>query len=73
MAKEDTIKTSGTITECLPNAKFRVRLAENHHVLLAHLSGKMRKMNINVVLDDNVEVEISTYDLTKCRITYRNK
>lgn len=73
MSKEDTIKTTGFITECLPNAKFRVKLDMNEHVLLAHLSGKMRKMNINVVLDDNVEVEISTYDLTKCRITYRNK
>jgi translation initiation factor IF-1 len=73
MAKEDTIKSVGTITECLPNAQFRVKLEVNQHILLAHLSGKMRKMNINVVLDDNVEVEISPYDLTKCRITYRNK
>jgi len=73
MAKEDTIKTTGIITECLPNAKFRVKLDTNQHVLLAHLSGKMRKMNINVLLADHVEVEISPYDLTKCRIIYRNK
>jgi translation initiation factor IF-1 len=73
MAKEETIRVTGTVTECLPNAQFRVKLEANQHILLAHLSGKMRKMNINVLLDDNVEVEISPYDLTKCRIVYRNK
>ena len=72
MAKEETIQMQGEIVETLPNATFRVKL-ENGHVVLGHISGKMRKNNINVILHDRVEVEMSPYDLTKGRITFRFK
>jgi len=70
--KEDILKLKGQIIEILPNAMFKVKL-ENDIVILGHISGKMRKNNINVLLNDKVEVEISPYDLTKGRITFRYK
>ena len=70
MAKEDLIEFSGTVTELLPNAMFRVKL-DNDHEVLAHTSGKMRKNRIRVLTGDKVMVEMTPYDLTKGRITYR--
>ncbi|MEW6683419.1 MAG: translation initiation factor IF-1 [Nitrospirota bacterium] len=70
MAKEDTIEVQGTIVEPLPNAMFRVAL-ENGHKVLAHISGKMRMHYIKILPGDKVTVELSQYDLTRGRITYR--
>ena len=72
MAKEDTIQMQGEILETLPNATFRVKL-ENGHVVLAHISGKMRKNFIRISVGDKVEAEMSPYDLSKARITFRHK
>ena len=72
MAKEEPIEFLGTVTEVLPNAMFRVTL-ENEHEVLAHTSGKMRKNRIRVLAGDSVTVEMTPYDLTKGRITYRFK
>jgi translation initiation factor IF-1 len=72
MAKEDQIEMEGTVIDTLPNAMFRVEL-ENGHVITAHISGKMRKNYIRILTGDTVLVEITPYDLTKGRITYRNK
>ncbi|GIV22966.1 MAG: translation initiation factor IF-1 [Bacteroidia bacterium] len=72
MSKEDFIRLDGTIEESLPNAMFRVRL-ENGHLILAHISGKMRKHFIRIFPGDKVTVEISPYDLSKGRIIYRYK
>jgi translation initiation factor IF-1 len=72
MSKEDYITMNGTVIEVCPNALFRVKL-ENEHVVLAHLSGKLRIHNINIHHMDQVTVEISPYDLTRARITYRQK
>ena len=72
MPKEDTIKIDGTVEELLPNMTFRVVLENGLHVL-AHLCGKMRMRNIRVLVGDVVTVEMSPYDLTKGRITYRYK
>lgn len=72
MAKEDTFKMKGQIVEILPNALFRVKL-ENNIVVLGHISGKMRKFRINVLLNDTVEVEMTPYDMAKGRITFRYK
>jgi translation initiation factor IF-1 len=72
MPKQDIIETEGTVIETLPNAMFRVELA-NKHVILAHISGRMRKHFIRILPGDKVQVEISPYDLTKGRITYRFK
>ena len=72
MAKEDVIEVEGVVEETLRNAIFRVKL-ENGHVILAHLAGKLRKNNIQVLPCDHVVVEISPYDLTKGRIKWRNK
>jgi translation initiation factor IF-1 len=72
MAKENTIKVDGVIKEALPNATFKVEL-ENGHIIVAHVSGKMRMHYIKMVPGDKVKIEISPYDLTKGRITYRNK
>jgi translation initiation factor IF-1 len=72
MSKEDLLQLDGQVIEVLPNAMFRVRL-DNGHVLLAMINGRMRKNNINVSLNDKVTVEISTYDLSKGRITYRRR
>jgi translation initiation factor IF-1 len=72
MSKEDLIEFSGTVTEILPNAMFRVKL-DNEHLILAHTSGKMRKNRIRVLAGDRVNVEMTPYDLTKGRITFRFK
>jgi len=72
MPKETSIKVDGTILETLPNATFRVEL-ENGHVVLAHISGKMRMHFIKILPGDKVTVELSPYDLTRGRITYRYK
>jgi translation initiation factor IF-1 len=72
MAKEDLIEFSGTVMELLPNAMFRVKL-DNDHEVLAHTSGKMRKNRIRVLAGDRVNVEMTPYDLTKGRITFRFK
>ena len=72
MAKEDIIEVQGTVSETLPNAMFRVKL-DNGHMLLAHISGKMRMHFIRILPGDKVTVEMSPYDLTRGRITYRFK
>ncbi|HRK02529.1 MAG TPA: translation initiation factor IF-1 [Oligoflexia bacterium] len=72
MAKEDAIEVEGTVLEPLPNAMFRVELA-NGHKILAHISGKMRMHYIKILAGDKVTVELSPYDLTRGRITYRVK
>jgi len=72
MAKEGSIEFEGVVTELLPNAMFRVKL-ENNHEVLAHTSGKMRKNRIRVLAGDKVTVEMTPYDLTKGRITFRRK
>ncbi len=70
--KEGAIEVQGTIVECLPSTMFRVRL-ENGHQVLAHISGKMRKNFIKILVGDRVTLELSPYDLTRGRITYRFK
>jgi len=70
MAKEDLIEVEGVIQEALPNAKFRVEL-DNGHIVLAHISGKIRVHYIRILPGDKVKVELSPYDLTMGRITYR--
>jgi translation initiation factor IF-1 len=72
LAKEEAIEVEGTVIEPLPNAMFRVEL-DNGHVVLAHISGKMRKFYIRILPGDRVTVELSPYDLTRGRITYREK
>jgi len=72
MAKEDVIEMEGTVIEPLPNAMFRVEL-ENGHKILAHVSGKIRMHYIRILPGDKVTVELSPYDLTRGRITYRYK
>ena len=72
MAKEETIEMQGEVLETLPNATFRVKL-ENEHVVLAHSSGKMRMHYIRILPGDSVTVELTPYDLTKGRITFRAK
>ncbi|MDD7200913.1 MAG: translation initiation factor IF-1 [Sphaerochaetaceae bacterium] len=72
MAKEEAIEVEGIVKEALPNTMFRVEL-ENNHIILAFLSGKMRKHFIKIVPGDKVRVELSPYDLTKGRITFRER
>ena len=72
MAKQEPIKQEGEILEALPNAQFRVKL-ENGHEILAHVSGRMRMYYIKILPGDRVSVEMSPYDLSKGRITYRHK
>lgn len=72
MAKEELIEFNGAVVELLPNAMFRVKL-ENEHEILAHTAGKMRKHRIRVLVGDRVTVEMTPYDLTKGRITFRFK
>jgi translation initiation factor IF-1 len=72
MAKEELLEFPGTVMEVLPNAMFRVQL-ENGHEVLGHTSGKMRKNRIRVLAGDKVTVEMTPYDLTKGRITFRQK
>lgn len=72
MSKEDLIVTQGSIEEALPNAMFRVRISENHQIV-AVISGRLRKNRIQILVGDNVRIELSPYDLTRGRITYREK
>jgi translation initiation factor IF-1 len=72
MSKEDYIEMDGVVTETLPNTLFRVRL-ENGHEVIAHISGKIRKNYIRITTGDKVKVELSPYDLSKGRITFRDK
>ncbi|MFK7788721.1 MAG: translation initiation factor IF-1 [Phycisphaeraceae bacterium] len=71
MPKEDSIQLDGEVIDTLPNAMFRVKL-ENDHEIIAHISGKMRKFYIRILPGDRVTVEVSPYDVTKGRITYRH-
>jgi len=71
MAKDDCVTSEGVVVDVLPGTMFRVKLP-NGHVMLAHISGKMRKNFIRIVPGDRVTVEISPYDLTKARITFRD-
>ncbi len=72
MAKEEQIEMEGTVIETLPNTMFRVEL-ENGHIIIAHISGKMRKHYIRILTGDKVSIEMTPYDLSKGRITYRAK
>ena len=72
MAKEDQIEMEGTVVDTLPNTMFRVEL-ENGHVVIAHISGKMRKNYIRILKGDKVTVQLTPYDLTKGRITFRSR
>ena len=72
MAKDDIIEFEGEVIDTLPNTLFRVRL-ENGHEIIAHISGKMRKHYIRILTGDKVKVEMTPYDLSKGRITYRGK
>jgi translation initiation factor IF-1 len=72
MAKEDQIEMDGKVIDTLPNTMFRVEL-ENGHIVTAHISGKMRKHYIRILTGDKVRVEMTPYDLTKGRITFRNR
>ena len=72
MSKDDVIQMQGEVVENLPNATFRVKL-ENGHVVLGHISGKMRMNYIRILPGDKVQVELTPYDLTRGRITYRHK
>ena len=72
MSKEEVIEMQGQITENLPNATFRVKL-ENGHMVLGHISGKMRKHYIRILPGDNVKVELTPYDLSRGRIVFRAK
>jgi len=72
LAKQEGVTVEGTVVEALPNAMFRVKL-ENDHKVLAHISGKMRMYFIKILPGDKVTVELSPYDLTRGRITYRYK
>ena len=72
MAKEEQIELEGVVLETLPNTMFRVKL-DNGHIITAHISGKMRKHYIRILTGDRVKVEMSPYDLSKGRITFRMK
>ncbi len=72
MSKEDVIEVEGIVSEALPNTLFKVKL-ENGHEILAHISGKLRMNYIKILPGDKVKIELSTYDLTKGRITWRAK
>ena len=72
MSKQDVIEVEGVVIDALPNAMFKVEL-QNNHVILAHISGKLRTNYIRIVPGDRVTVEMSPYDLTKGRITWRSK
>jgi translation initiation factor IF-1 len=72
MAKEDALQMEGEVVETLPNTTFRVKL-DNGHVITAHISGRMRKHYIRILTGDKVKVEMTPYDLSKGRITYRRK
>jgi len=72
MSKEDAIEMEGIVTETLPNTNFKVQL-DNGHMVIAHISGRMRKNYIRILMGDRVTVQLTPYDLTKGRIIFRNK
>ena len=72
MSKDDVIETEGRVIECLPNANFKVQLS-NGHVIMAYISGKLRMNYIRIIEGDNVKIEMSPYDLSRGRITWRSK
>ena len=72
MSKEDLITSDGVVEEVLPNAMFRIKIAQGA-TILGHISGKMRQNKIQILAGDRVRVELSPYDLSKCRITYRER
>ncbi|MDY2841667.1 MAG: translation initiation factor IF-1 [Candidatus Borkfalkiaceae bacterium] len=72
MSKDDVIETEGVVREALPNAMFKVELS-NGHIITAHISGKLRQHYIKIIEGDSVKLEMSPYDLTKGRITWRSK
>lgn len=71
MAKDNLIELTGSITEVLPNSTFRVKVNNMEHQLLCYMGGKLKQHKIKIILGDNVKLEVSPYDLTKGRITYR--
>jgi translation initiation factor IF-1 len=73
MPKEDFIEVTGKVLEVLPNSKFLIELEDVNTKIMGHLSGKMRMNHIKIIVGDRVKLELSPYDLTKGRITYRNK
>ena len=73
MSKGDVIELMGQVDEVLPNAMFRIKLETNQSTILGHLSGRMRQNKIQVLMGDRVKVEVSPYDLTKCRVVFREK
>lgn len=73
MAKQENIELEGVVIEALPNAMFKVQLNEKAHVILCHVSGKIRMHDIRILVGDKVKVEMTPYDLTKGRITFRTK
>ena len=72
MSKEDMIELEGTVVEAMPNAMFKVEI-QGGHTILAHISGKLRQHYIKIIIGDSVKLEMSPYDLTKGRITWRSK
>lgn len=73
MSKNDVFEMEGTVVEVLPNTVFKVKLTANGQIVVAHVSGKIRMNNIRILPGDKVTIELSTYDLTRGRITYRHK
>jgi len=73
MAKEDSLTFEGKVTEVLPGSKYRVKIDGNGHVILAYLSGRMKKNKIHVIEGDRVNIEMTPYDLDRGRISYRHK
>jgi|TARA_B110000908_G_scaffold102116_1_gene120352 translation initiation factor IF-1 len=73
MAKEEIFTVTGKVTDCMPNATFKVKLEDSDISIIGLISGKIRKFNINILLGDRVDLELSPYDLSKGRIVYRHK
>ena len=73
MTKEETFTVTGSIVDCMPNATFKVKLDDTGKIITGLISGKIRKFNINILLGDTVDIELTPYDLTKGRIVYRHK
>jgi translation initiation factor IF-1 len=71
MSKDDLLELTGQVTEVLPGNMYRVQLDDNQHIILAYLGGRLKQHKIKIILGDKVRVEISTYDLSKGRVTYR--
>jgi len=71
MSKDDLLELTGQVTEVLPGNMYRVKLDDNQHVILAYLGGRLKQHKIKIILGDKVRVEVSTYDLSKGRVTYR--